>query len=785
MNSQFDAIQERDRTDTATAAENRLRDRIREQLYQENREVEAEVRTLISDAEDALVGDSDADAEELLAQAHWYLWLDPDRDDVLRGSDVAPWARSAFLRMHRLRTRGRRPDAVDEHAVLHEIAKAQGYIAGASDRTNYAPITLEHLDKKGMRSLVKEEDLLPIGRKRMAGDSTASVEYMSAAVPHMSCDHILTTASPRQGKDSTNARICGNLKDQHGYKWVSILDDGRNELPMIAIPNDEDPIRQSLKRLGQEPKAYETRVYVPAMPGLPDRLPGNFELFTVGVDTLTPEIILRLAGKSSASGSTERRIKQALKTTRRGTGTVDQLVDELQDLAGEKEATVTVNELGDEEAMRDISYQMEEDETLQQAANTLAQYAADGLIEDADAETNLDMEAVLKDQERVAALNCNFLDDGHGALQFVIMDLWMQLIWTAIDENKNVPRIALEIRELKNVAPSQPRNHKYSAERKATTQTIFELASQGGSRGIMLVGSTQKLNDVERSIRVNMRNKIVLSNEDEGISTLKEGLDLDGLEEQIKSFKKGQGLIATPKWKRWPVEFAGARCGLSDKDRVWLDRYGIAWGARVREEERDKWHYTFDDVEWWVEVNDIEVHDGDEKPAIRDYYSDWYLIDDDFPDDISPADIDAEVVAEALERRREYPVPSDLSLYPTEQPRAERTTTIRDAEKAQEERVKNNLDDHDIPTVIEPWAYVSDDKRSNMLDVLRAVRDNRVGTYGQIADHCTVKETTIANYASTNEDLGACIVKDEELGGYVLTPVGEKALNAPWSDIVP
>jgi len=192
----------------------------------------------------------------------------------------------------------------------------------------------------------------------------------------------------------------------------------------------------------------------------------------------------------------------------------------------------------------------------------------------------------LKDQERVAALNCNFLEAGQGALHYVIMDLWMQLIWTTTDQQKNVPRVALEIRELKNVAPSQPQNMKYSAERRATAQTIFNIASQGGSRGILMVGSTQKVNDVRRQIRVNARNKIVLSNEDEGISTLKESIDIGKLasedkspEEVIKDFDPGEGLVNTPQFKRWPVEFGGARCGLSDKDRGWLDRYGIAWGC--------------------------------------------------------------------------------------------------------------------------------------------------------------------------------------------------------------
>ncbi|NHX35140.1 MULTISPECIES: hypothetical protein [Halolamina] len=509
MSNSYDAIQTRDRTDTATAAENLLKERVEHQLYQENLEIEAEVRSLVSDAEAALVGQSDDDPEKLLSRAHWMLWLDPDRTDVLRGDELPNWAASQFTRIHRLRTRGRRPDPEDEYPVLLEVAKAQGYISAATDKTDYAPITLEHIDKKGFSSLVDEDEVLPIGRKRMRKDSTASIEYMSAAIPHEACDHILTTASPRQGKDSTNARICGNLKDQHGYKWVSILDDGRNELPMIAIPNDEDAIRRSLERLSQEPKAYDTRVYVPAIPGVPDRLPSNFRSFTIGVDTLTPEIILRLAGKTPANGSTERRINRVLEAAQSGTGTVDQLVEELQEMAGEMEATVTM-EKPDDDSLRDISYRIEEDETLQRAANTLAQYAGDGLIEDVGADTNIDMAEVLKAQDRVAALNCNFLDDGHGALHYVIMDLWMQLIWQAADEHKNV-----------------------------------------------------------------------LSNEDEGIKTLKESINIDDVgrdgksgAEVIKGFDPGQGLIHTPSWKRWPVEFGGARCGLSDTDRGWLDRYG-------------------------------------------------------------------------------------------------------------------------------------------------------------------------------------------------------------------
>lgn len=783
MSDIVETIQSTDGTDTATAARNLVENRIETLQERETLEVEATVRELLSKSEDALAGAIEERPEAFLSALHWYLWLDPARDDVLDpAADLDNAVQKRFRRHHRDRERGRRPDPMQEYETAMEIAKAQGYITAASDKSPRAPITLEHLDKKGVRSLVNADEVVPIGRKKIPKDSSASIEYHSEEIPHESCDHILTTASPRQGKDATNARICGNLKDQHGYKWVSILDDGRNELPMIATPNDERAIQKSLEKLGQEPKAYQTEVYVPAMPGLPDKLPGNFVPFTVGVDDLTPELVLRLAGKTSSGSRSERRIREALKTTERQSGSVQQLVGELNDMAGEMEATVTLENEDVDEQIREISYQMEEDETLQRAANTIAQYAADGLIEDVGVKTNLEMEEILKDQETVTVLNCNYLEEGQQALRLTIMDLWMQLIWREADERKTVGRIALEIRELKNVAPSQPQNMKYSAERRATAQTLFEIASQGGSRGILMVGSTQKVNDVRRQIRVNMRNKIVLSNEDEGINVLKESIDLKGLESAIKDFDKGQGLISTPKFRAWPVRFAGARCGLGDKDRGWLDRYGIAWGARVREDPRDHWLSRHEHVDWWVEVNDISIHDLPEKPAIREYYSDWYLLDEDFPDGTTRDDVDAELVATVLEDRREYPVRSDLSLQDVSDLKTQRSTTYQDAAAAQEERVDEFIEEHDVPAPLESWVTTSNEKLQKLQDVLRVVRDHSVSSYSDIAAYSVASESSIQNYAGKDSALDGCMTKAPDTDGYQITPIGQKALSIPWSE---
>jgi hypothetical protein len=185
-----------------------------------------------------------------------------------------------------------------------------------------------------------------------------------------------------------------------------------------------------------------------------------------------------------------------------------------------------------------------------------------------------------------------------------------------------------------------------------------------------------------------------------------------------------------------------------------------------------------------VEVNDIEVHDGDEKPAIRDYYSDWYLLDRDFPEGTAREAVDADLVGDVLEARREYPVRSDLSLYDVSELRAERTETIRDAEEAAEMHLEEGLEEHDVPAPLEALAYVKADKRENMMEMLRAVRDHRVGKYSEIATHCTVSGSTIGNYVGDGGEISDCIVKDRDTGGYEITPLGEKALEVPWRTIV-
>lgn len=754
----------------------------------ETRTAEAEIRRAIKIAEESLAGLHHVEPEPLLEALHEFLWADDQRQEVLHpGFDgLDQQTKVQFRRLTRALESGRYPDPMAWLGVLEAVAIAMGFFSDPTDKTTYAPVRFERLESQGGAGTLVEE-VTPVGRLRLPHDSAATIEDRTVELPIRSCEHVLTVALPRKGKDSTNARVCGNLKDEHGYKWVSILDDGRNELPMIAIPSDDSGVRENLRQLGQAPKAYDTEVFVPAMPGLPDRLPGNHRPFTIGLDSLTPELILRLGGIRSINANTESRIARALKKTLAGTGAVDDLVDRLESEAGEMEATIQITELsdGDDDGqVREITYAMDEDSAMREAGQAVARLAGDGLIEDADVETNLDIEAIIRRSERVAVLNCNFLEAGDQALRYVIMDMWMQMIYRARKQNSRLPRVAMEIRELKNLAPSKLADVRYKDAIKATQQTLYTLASQGSAERVMIVGSTQKLNEVYKAVRNNMLTKILLQSGDEQIDALGSTYNFSREEEEkLGEFQVGWGMVVRPEQRDYPVQLCAARCGLGQGDRHWLDRYGIAWGARVRESTRDRWQERFGDVDWWVEVNDVEVLDGDVPPTVGDHYSEWYLLDRDFPQGTTPADVDADLVEAVLEDRREYEIASDLSLRSVKELQRERTEVFRDLDEAQEERLAERLEEHNVPSVLHGWATTKARKRSRMLDVIRTVRDEHVSKYKDVTDQTAISVSTVSDYVNENGDLGACIVKDQDLGRYAVTPIGETALELPWAKI--
>jgi len=782
----LEAIQTEDDTSTAVAARNKVEQRIRDRISRENREVEAEVRSLVSHAEDALTGESAVWPEQLLRKLHWYLWHDPERQAVLDPHNDAldPHYQLLFQNIHQDREQGIRPDPQREYEVLTEVARAQGYLSSITDKSQYAPVRMEAIDEPGASTTV--EDPTPIGRRRIGHDDPADPEDREVVIPHQSCDHILAVALPRSGKDSTLASIGKNLWDEHGYSYFSILDDGRMETPMLAIPNDEDVIQQNLDRFGQDPDAFDAEVFVPAMAGLPDRLPANFTEFSIGIDSLTPNLILRLAGVTKSDETVEARIKDALNKTLETTGQVDELTARLQTYAQKTEATIEWTEKretqggGMETEVFSKNYKMDAETALDTAATRLLQLAGEGLIASPDAATNINMEDVIANQERAAVLCCNFLREGQEALKYTIMDLWLRLIYQARDQNPRLPRVCLEIRELKNVAPSKLADVRYRDAIKTLRQTIFFISTQGGSRRILMLGSTQKLNDVYKPVRTNMATKVLLRLGEEEIETLDRSYHFSHEQkDQLSEFAIGQGMVLAGGNAFWPIELRGAPCGLGLGDQHWLDRYGRAWGARVRQSEgNDYWATKHADAEWWVHVPDAEVREMDAPPNIGDTYSEWHLLSTDFPAGIEREDVDRELVREVLSERREYDLKTNLSLTETDAMDRQRELSMSPSSD-DEDGIDEIAEQYGVPQAVRGWLTDrTKGVRERMVEVCRAIKTNEFRTQTELGEYVSFDPSTMRNY--TSGGLEPCFVENTFLE---LTPVGEQVANIDWDSL--
>ncbi|WP_255149790.1 hypothetical protein [Halorarius halobius] len=793
MSENYQEIQPTDTTDTDTAIRNKVAKHVREAAYERRREARARTRELMSEVEAALAGETDREPVEVLDELALQVEEDPRLEEVLApthdGLDTR--VKVSYHRLRQLRERWREGDDVDvpvvaEYRTLVQVSEAIGTIYAASDGTRYAPVRLEKLDVRGARSPVEGEPT-PIGRVRIGKSSTASIEDRTTEIPHTDCEHILAIANPREGKDSLIARLSGNLKDEHGYKWVSLHDDGRFETSMIAVPNDEEPIQQSLEEFSQTPKGYPTKVYVPAV-GLPDELPANHVPFTFGVDSLSVETIAQLSGVNP-EGSTERRIKHALEEVRGpgGSGSVDELIQLLETYADDTSAEITVTELRDQDDLEDKesevssatrTYELGEDKVLRECAQSLMLLASEGLLCDAGADTNLDMVDVLEDQEHVATLNCNFLPDGDEHLKYLIENIWLRQIYTARDANPWLPRVAVEIREIKELAPSRLERTKYSTIAKATRQTLFFLTSQGGSRRVLLLGSTQYLRDVYMPIRGNMPIKILLKMGEEKIRTLESaGFAFDQeARRQLRQFPTGWGLLLLPDKKVWPINWTGARCGLSLGDLPWLARYGLAMGFRV--ELRDV------DAEAWDGGDEYVDQEGrlQEAPPAR---NEWYLRVEDVEAIVGDVDgdLDEEVLLEVLEERREYELAQDLRPTPVAVADQQRQLDLVSTDVAKEREENALYQKHGVHGALREWLSRERSTVAKYERVLDTVRNKEVSSYSDMATLSGVSKPMIAQYMRKDENaLRPCLTKEGEL--YHLTPVGRDALdNINWDAV--
>ena len=793
MSSNTRGLQPQDETGTRTAVRNKLSKKIERKRHQETLNTEAHVRELLGEAEDAIVDGEDVGRrpEHVLEELHLFLWHDPGWPSVIYDEGPpGPTTAYQFRQIHRRFQAGEDIDSNLWYEVLAEVGKGLGYMNAATDRTQRAPVYLEKLDPKEVPHAPDIDEVTPVGYRRIGADDPVDLEEREVVIPHDDCDHILAIAKPREGKDSTLTNIGMNLWREHGYKYISLHDDGRMETPMLAIPNDEEVIQQNLEEFNQRPRAMDTEVYVPRMEGTPDVLPANFKPFTLGIDMLTPNDILRLAGITDSDPSLELRIKEALQITLDRSGQVDQLINLLFDFADGLEATIEWTEEQNKKTDSGVktlttSFELPAEKAVKKAAQRLARLAGEGFIASPDAVTNLDFHDLLENNDKAAILCCNFIDASDG-FKYTIMDLWLQKIMEARDKWPRLPRVCLEVRELKNVTPSQIQHSRYRDQKRALQQTFREITSQGGSRRVLLLGSTQKFNDVLKSVRNNMDTKILLRQGQEQIQELDKKFDFsDELYNQLRTFETGQGMIHTDGDPYWPIRWRGAPCGLGLGDQVWRDRYGKAWGARVRGVGDDP-YADGDDPEWWVDVVTGDVLETVRKPAIGG----WYLLPCDFPEPIASI-AGAEDAAETitmrlvdwtLQQRREYSVPSDLSLEPVGGPDRQKDITLKQI--GQETTYEDIAERNEVPRAITPWLRKAASTRQRYIEVCELVDEHEFTSYQQIhaaLDTDEWTEGTLRNHAAGEDQLSPCLDKDGK--EYVLTPVGQKVLEIDWGSV--
>lgn len=770
-------IQPTDDARTEWAVSGHIRNKIQEHRRAQDLEAEAHVRQLISLADSALAGESAVLPERVLQELHYCLRLDAQLSDVLNpGGDVlSQAAKLQFVKHARTRAEGEHPPCMQEYQTAVEVAKSLGYFNSYRDKTRYAPVRLKPIKSSEVEDL---DGVIPFGKRRIGAGDSVEIEQRAVNIDHSSSEHFLVIALPRKGKDSTACRIMGNLQEQHNYKCFSLYDDGRNETNMWGIPADEPEIEEILKRdFNQEPKAYPTRVYVPATGDLPEELPQNFEPFTIGIGDLTPKLVMRLASVSAGNADTERRLGIAIRDTIQEEGTVEALIQRIHDYAEETEAAITVTELLDD-AERDeqnveseeISYVMDEDKYLREIAKSLTMLAGDGLIGDLHQDTNLDLLKEFKAPERVAVLNCNYLEPHNQYLKYVLINVWLSMIMELRDDDElRIPRAVVELRELKNLAPSTLTRVRYSKIIKSLSQTIYQVATQGGSRRVLMVGSTQKLNDVLKAVRQMMPNKIILQVSEEEVQTLDNSLQFSPREEeQLKSFKPGWGMLVYDGNKSYPVQFCPARNGLGLGDDIWKDRYGRAMGARVQEYDP-----LPEEADCWI---DMEGRQRDPEEILP---GSWYLL----PEDLQTADGGERTVQETLEERREYPLPQELHLQENNHSNTQREITLTKADDAEVREWQKLQEKYEIPPVLTEWVRKSHAKRERFVQVLRAIEGHELSTQKDVGDMVGIAGATVGGYVSKDTELRACVTGTSRGEQLELTPVGVQALKIPWEEI--
>jgi hypothetical protein len=405
--------------------------------------------------------------------------------------------------------------------------------------------------------------------------------------------------------------------------------------------------------------------------------------------------------------------------------------------------------------------------------------ASEGLLQDTGEETTLDMREVLEDQEHVAVLNSNFLPAGDEHLKYLLENIWLRLINKQRDENPWLPRVAVEIREIKELAPAKLNRVKYKHIVKSLRQTLFHLSSQGGSRRIMMLGSTQYLRDVYLPVRGNMPIKILLKMGEEKISILESaGFSFSReARSQIKEMPTGWGMLLMPEGKTWPINWTGPKCALSLGDLEWINRYGLAMGFRVQNRSVASASAWYHDATAYFDKDGVRR----ESPPER---QEWYLLPEDVEDgglDPTADELEEDDLLALLEERREYDVPQDLRPSPVDVSTEQRELELVSTEEAEERQANKLYEKYEIKGVLRNWTDREEHVVEKMLMILEAIADDEITSYANLEKATGINDSSIKQYANDEAKLEGCIEKVD--GVYQLTPVGEKARRISWGAV--
>ncbi|ELY99577.1 minichromosome maintenance protein MCM [Natrialba aegyptia] len=204
-----------------------------------------------------------------------------------------------------------------------------------------------------------------------------------------------------------------------------------------------------------------------------------------------------------------------------------------------------------------------------------------------------------------------------------------------------------------------------------------------------------------------------------------------------------------------------------------MDRHG----ARVRETEYDGWGDKHGDDGYWVDLTDRTVVTDDTKPNVGT----WYLLPEDFEGDLEADEVDQEAINAALERRRDYPVKSDLSLQSTGFGDRQRELSLQQQDR--DTTLSEVVERHNIPEAIAPWLSKEAPTREQLVATCRAVNEhNDLSRQTEIADHIDWTRSTLATHLGKSDSLEKCITKSD--GTYELTPVGKRAAEIKWKVVM-